>query len=56
LGSEYYLTGALTIAGNASMPTYDSSSTIVGNAGDGYAKIALVDKYPEVKSLTYTPH
>ena len=31
-----------TIAGNASMPTYDGTSIMTGNAGDGYAKITLV--------------
>ncbi|MDR0369103.1 MAG: hypothetical protein LBH96_00785 [Candidatus Peribacteria bacterium] len=46
----------MTIAGNASMPTYDGLSTMVGNAGNGYAKITLVDKYPEILNLTYTPN
>lgn len=29
-------------AGNASMPTHDGTSTMTGNAGNGYAKITLV--------------
>src|SRR5574344_1830099 len=30
------------IAGNASMPTHDGTSTMTGNSGNGYAKITLV--------------
>ena len=40
-GSSYIggLTNGSTIAGNEAMPTYDGTSTMVGNEGDGYAKI-----------------
>ena len=33
---------AKMIAGNASMPTHNGSSTMTGNAGNGYAKMTLV--------------
>ncbi len=41
VGTQYYLTSASTIAGNASMPNA-SGSTETGHAGNGYAKITLV--------------
>jgi type II secretory pathway pseudopilin PulG len=43
LNSSSYLTSAQTIAGNASMPTYDGLSTMVGNTGNGYAKITYIN-------------
>ena len=30
------------IAGNATMPSYSTNGTMVGNAGDGYARIAFL--------------
>ena len=36
------LANGQTIAGNASMPTHDGTSTMTGNSGNGYAKITLV--------------
>jgi hypothetical protein len=30
------------IAGNASMPTHDGTSTMTGNDGNGYAKITYL--------------
>ena len=30
------------IAGNAAMPTHDGESTMIGNSGNGYAKITLI--------------
>lgn len=39
VSTDYYLENAQTIAGNASMPTQDGSSTMTGNTGNGYAKI-----------------
>ena len=43
-GSGYIggLTDGQTIAGNASMPTHDGTSTMIGNTGNGYARITLV--------------
>ena len=41
---KYFLSDAKTIAGNASMPTYDGKSTMVGNKANGYAKITLIEK------------
>ena len=43
-GSGYIggVTGGQTIAGNASMPTHAGTSTMIGNTGDGYARITLV--------------
>lgn len=42
LGSQYYLTNAQTIAGNASMPTKRGLGTMTGNEGHGYAKITFL--------------
>lgn len=36
-----------TIAGNMEVPTYDGTSTMKGNTGDGYAKITLIAKVKE---------
>lgn len=41
LGSEYYLTDASTIAGNASMPS-TSGGTETGHTGNGYARITAI--------------
>ena len=44
-GSGYLspkLTDSKTIVGTASMPTHDGSSTMTGNAGNGFASISLV--------------
>lgn len=41
LGSEYYLTDASTIAGNASMPS-TSGGTETGHTGNGYARITVI--------------
>lgn len=40
--SGYKFTETKMIAGNSSMPTHDGSSTMIGNSGNGYAKITLV--------------
>ena len=44
-GSSYIdgVTDGSTIAGNASMPTQDGTSTMTGNSGNGYAKITLLE-------------
>ena len=44
-GGSGYIGGVVdgnTIAGNLEIPTYDGTSTMTGNTGDGYAKITLV--------------
>ena len=41
LGSEYYLSNASTIAGNASMPS-TSGGTETGHTGNGYARITVI--------------
>ncbi|MEG2322301.1 MAG: glycine-rich protein [Bacilli bacterium] len=41
--SKYYLTEAVTTAGNSSMPTHDGVSTMTGNRGNGYAKITFLN-------------
>ena len=41
LGSEYYLTNASTIAGNASMPSIPGG-TETGHTGNGYARITAI--------------
>jgi hypothetical protein len=39
------------------MPTHDGSSTMVGNAGEGYAKITpIAVNPPQGFSITYSPH
>ena len=40
--SDYYLSDAKTIAGNKKMPTYDGTSTMIGNSGNGYAVITPI--------------
>jgi prepilin-type N-terminal cleavage/methylation domain-containing protein len=42
LNSSYYLTSAVTTDGSSSVPTYDGSSTMTGNTGNGYAKITYI--------------
>ncbi len=46
-----FLSGT-TIAGNQDIPTYDGTSTMTGNSGDGYAKISLIlgNEYEEMKN------
>lgn len=41
-GNNYIFSNPEMIAGNASMPTHDGSSTMIGNSGDGYAKITFI--------------
>ena len=43
--SGYMFFNTTAIAGDSSMPTYDAMSTMIGNSGDGYAKITLVDSH-----------
>lgn len=52
VSTRYYLTEAETIEGNSSMPTYDGLSTMIGNEGNGYAKITMVSPIKEY-SITY---
>lgn len=42
LGSEYYLTDAQTIAGNAQFPAPGGGNE-TGHSGNGYARITLVE-------------
>ncbi|HPZ23740.1 MAG TPA: glycine rich domain-containing protein [Bacilli bacterium] len=42
--SGYVFTNANMIAGNASMPTHDGTSTMTGNSGNGYARITYLGK------------
>lgn len=42
LNSNYFLSDSLTIDGNSSMPDYDGVSTMIGNSGNGYAKITYL--------------
>lgn len=37
------ITDGLSVAGNASMPTHDGTSTMTGNSGNGYAKFTFVE-------------
>ena len=47
-GSSYAPSGD-TIAGNASMPNYDSTATMIGNSGNGYASITYIGENTGVK-------
>ncbi len=40
--SGYTFTNANMIAGTSSMPTHDGNSTMIGNNGNGYAKITFI--------------
>src|SRR5574344_794513 len=42
--SGYVFTNVNMIAGNASMPTHDGTSTMTGNSGNGYARITYLGK------------
>ena len=41
--SGYIFTNANMIAGTSSMPTYEGNSSMIGNIGNGYAKITFID-------------
>lgn len=43
-----------TIAGNASMPTYDGLSTMTGNSGNGYAKITYLGSDQQIDAPSGT--
>lgn len=43
-GSYFVGENSKAIAGNQNMPTHDGTSTMIGNSGNGYAKITLVGK------------
>ncbi len=40
--SGFIFTDSIMIAGNKEMPTYDGSQTMIGNTGNGYAKITYL--------------
>lgn len=49
-GGSGYIGGTydgLSIAGNISIPTFDGTSTMTGNEGNGYAKITLIEIFYE---------
>ena len=41
--SGLIFTDSVMIAGNSEMPTHDESDTMIGNSGNGYAKITKID-------------
>ena len=43
-------------AGNQSMPTYSANSTMVGNTGNGHAKITILSTDYMTKTYAYTGH
>lgn len=43
--SGYKFNNAVMYAGNEEMPTHDGTSTMIGNSGNGYAKISLIYYY-----------
>lgn len=45
LGAKYYLTKAETKSGDdETIPTYDGRDTMIGNKGNGLAKISFIPK------------
>lgn len=42
----------IMIAGNDSMPNHDGTGTMVGNTGNGYAKISLLSSSPKSYTMT----
>ncbi len=49
-GKVFY--NGMMIAGDASMPTHAGSSTMIGNEGNGYAKISLLSTTPVAYTAT----
>ena len=45
--SGYKFNNAVMYAGNEEMPTHDGTSTMIGNSGNGYAKISLIYYYDD---------
>ena len=45
VSERYMLTETVLKSGADSMPTHDGTSTMVGNMGDGYARITYVESY-----------
>lgn len=43
--SGYKFSNAVMYAGNEEMPTHDGTSTMIGNSGNGFAKISLIYYY-----------
>ena len=41
--TNHVLTNTQVLAGNNPIPTFDGSSTMTGNSGDGYARITLIE-------------
>jgi Glycine rich protein len=56
-GSSYIggVTDGLTYSGDQVMPTYNNSSTMVGNAGNGYALISIDLGLLDVDNIKFTP-
>ena len=48
VSNKYILTNTSLVAGNASMPTQNGSSTMTGNTGNGYAKITYLESERKV--------
>ena len=51
LVSNHVLTDATIVGGTESMPTYDGTSTMVGNSGDGYARIKALLSDEEIQEI-----
>ena len=45
--SGYKFNNAVMYAGNEEIPTHDGTSTMIGNSGNGYAKISLIYYYDD---------
>jgi len=54
LGQEYFLDKAVTIPGNYPVPTYDGYGSMMGNAGDGFAKITLLEEDSNIIEIIFT--
>ena len=57
LSNAYYLTNAYTVDGSSSMPTTDATTTMIGNQGNGFAKITYIGaiKPISVGTVIYNP-
>jgi len=51
IDAKYYLTEASTIGGNEAMPNYLDDTEIVGNSGDGFARITILNSAPAMIDL-----
>ena len=54
--SGYIFTNTVMKSGSEEMPTYDGSGVMIGNSGNGHAKITLLDEYTNKTVNTSKPN